>query len=533
MGDGLSHPTVQLICVCDGSDGESRLRGWLEEARPARYRLRIAGDWPELLAWPDLHEAAAAVLAVHGQGEDLPERLSQLRRRAPRLAPLLWLEPGQEALCCRALALGAQDCLVAGRFDGSGLVLALDRAIARQALVASLRAEADFFRSVVEDQTEFVCRLMPDGAISFANPAYCAYFGAPPDRAVGVNIFQWLRPEEASGLRRFLASLSPDQPVGRIEHSYTTAQGDVRWMKWTDRAFFDAQGRTIGYLCEGIDITERRHTEEALQSVEANLRQIFISNADGMIVADPAGMVLFANPAAGAMLGQRAWEMVGKPFPFGLKPDQASEMCLMQGGGRKLVLEMRVAGTKWQGQPALLASLRDISELVELREELRALSLEDELTGLSNRRGFITLARQLIKTAQRMHRRALLFFVDLDDLKVINDRLGHREGDRALAAASRVLKATFRESDVVARVGGDEFAALALEADEDQTRPILTRLDENLEEYNRSRPGFHALSLSVGTAVYDPVEPRPLEDLIVEADHKMYLHKRGKTPAQG
>jgi len=522
---------VQLICVCNGSGSEERLRALLDETRPVRYRISRVLDWPALVASPDLQGAAALVLAVHGRGEDLPEQMRQLRRLAPHLATLVWIEPGQADLLPRALALGAQDGLVEGQCDGPGLARALDRAIARQAVTASLRAQAEFFRSVVEDQTAFICRLMPDGVISYANPAYCAYFGMAAERAVGVNIFSWLRPEEASHLRSFLAGLSPEQPVGRIEHSYTTAQGDERWMQWTDRAFFDAQGRTTGYQCEGIDITERRRTEEALQTVEANLRQIFLSNADGMIVADPTGVVLFVNPAAEAMLGQRAWEMVGRPCAFGLSLDQAGEMCLMQGGGRKLVVEMRVAATKWQGRPALLASLRDISELAELREELRALSLEDELTGLYNRRGFTTLARQLIKTALRMRRRTLLFFVDLDDLKVINDRLGHREGDRALVGASRVLRATFRESDVVARVGGDEFAALALEADEDQTRPILARLQENLAEYNHARPGSYVLSLSVGTAVYDPAEPRPLEDLMAEADHKMYLHKRSKTPA--
>lgn len=529
----MSYSPVKLICLSPDAALAERLRGLLDQVRPVRYRLDRLAGWPALLDSPELDGVAAVLLAMPDLGAELPERMQQLRRRAPHLAVLAWLGPDQAPLAPRALALGAQDCLREDQCDGEGLVRALDRAIARQAVVADLWAEAEFCRSVVMDQTAFLCRLLPDGSISFANPAYCAYFGVPPDKAVGVNIFHWLRPEEAALLRRFLAGLSPEQPVGRIEHPYTTQQGEVRWMKWTDRAFFDQDGRTIGYQCEGIDITERRHTEQTLQAVEANLRQIFLSNADGMIVADPAGMVQFVNPAAEKVLGLRAWELVGKPFPFGLTSDQTSEMCLVRDGGRKMTVEMRVAQTKWQGQPALLASLRDISELVELREELRSLSLEDDLTGLYNRRGFVTLARQLIKTAQRMRRRTLLFFVDLDDLKLINDRLGHREGDRALIAAGQVLKATFRESDVVARVGGDEFAALALEADDDQTRPILARLGENLEAYNQSRPGAYVLSLSVGTAVYDPAEPRPLEDLMAEADHKMYLHKRGKTPAQG
>lgn len=96
-----------------------------------------------------------------------------------------------------------------------------------------------------------------------------------------------------------------------------------------------------------------------------------------------------------------------------------------------------------QGQLASLVSLRDITELARLRQELEALSLVDELTGLCNRRSFLTLARQQVKTAQRMGRRLHLYFIDVDELQQTNGRLGHGEGDRALKAASRVLKAPF------------------------------------------------------------------------------------------
>jgi GGDEF domain-containing protein len=97
-----------------------------------------------------------------------------------------------------------------------------------------------------------------------------------------------------------------------------------------------------------------------------------------------------------------------------------------------VVAEMRVVETKWRRAKAYLATLRDISELKMLQEELRKSSLVDELTGIYNRRGFSTLARQQLRTAQRMGRRLHLFFMDMDQLKAINDTMGHNQGDRAI-----------------------------------------------------------------------------------------------------
>ncbi len=529
LGWDVNEPAMTILCLGLDQSRLAALDGMIPEAGAGRYRLRPHPGGRERLDASELPLAEAVLLSPDGDGQAGLEAIAGLRKLAPHLPIVLLLAPGQESLVAPALALGAQDCLTWGLFDAPRLTRALDLARLRQASLEKLRVESDFFRSIVNDQTELICRLLPDGTVTFANLAYCRYFGASPDKVVGMNFFGFLAPEEGRQARRFLEGLTPEVPVGRSEQSYQTPGGETRWQAWTSRAFFNAQGRVLEYQGVGLDITERKLTEQTLQAVELNLRQIFLSNADGMIVADPKGKVLFVNPSAERMLSRDAADLVGSPFSFELTADTHSEMCLISRGGRKLVVAMRVVTTKWQGQPALLASLRDISELAELREELRSLSLEDELTGLYNRRGFITLARQQIKTALRMRRRMLLFFVDVDDLKMINDSLGHREGDRAVFGAAQVLRDTFRESDVVGRVGGDEFAALAMEADEEQAQPILERLRHSLESYNQGRPGSYRLSLSVGTATYDPAGPRPLEDLLAEADRKMYQQKRGKA----
>ncbi|MCX7766224.1 MAG: diguanylate cyclase, partial [Candidatus Sumerlaeia bacterium] len=133
--------------------------------------------------------------------------------------------------------------------------------------------------------------------------------------------------------------------------------------------------------------------------------------------------------------------------------------------------------------------IEDITERKWLEEELRALSLNDALTGLYNRRGFFTLAEQQLKIAQRTRQGLLLMFADLDGLKWINDHLGHQEGDRALVTVAKILKECFRSSDIIARLGGDEFAVLAVASRKEGTATILERLQKKIAEYNQQDSG--------------------------------------------
>lgn len=160
-------------------------------------------------------------------------------------------------------------------------------------------------------------------------------------------------------------------------------------------------------------------------------------------------------------------------------------------------------------------------------EELRALSLVDDLTGLNNRRGFLALAEQQIKFARRNNRELVLLFVDMDDFKQINDKHGHQAGDIALQRAARVLRATFRDSDIIARLGGDEFVVLA--ADTGTSASIVERLRRALVERNESEEYPYTLSFSVGAARFDPEEPPSIQELLRMADAMLYEQKRSRT----
>ncbi len=175
----------------------------------------------------------------------------------------------------------------------------------------------------------------------------------------------------------------------------------------------------------------------------------------------------------------------------------------------------------------LVRSIRYAVERKRAEEAIRALSLEDELTGLPNRRGFFALAEQQLKVARRTKTGLYLLFADVDGLKTTNDRFGHAEGDRLIRDAARILRATFRDSDIVARIGGDEFVVLMIQTDEAAPAQFLARLDTEIERRNAGEKES-PLSLSVGVTRYAREAPAPLEELIRRADALMYEEKRKK-----
>jgi diguanylate cyclase (GGDEF)-like protein len=164
----------------------------------------------------------------------------------------------------------------------------------------------------------------------------------------------------------------------------------------------------------------------------------------------------------------------------------------------------------------------------ELGKELLNLSITDPLTGLHNRRGFISLAAQQLKLSDRNRRAVLLFFADLDGLKWINDMLGHEEGDKALVEAATVFKETFRTSDIIARLGGDEFAIIAIDAAEASAEILKARLQSLVDARNHQEGRRYRISISVGCSYYDPENPCSLDELMARADQQMYEQKKFK-----
>jgi two-component system cell cycle response regulator len=175
----------------------------------------------------------------------------------------------------------------------------------------------------------------------------------------------------------------------------------------------------------------------------------------------------------------------------------------------------------------LVRALRYSIERHRLQKNLQNLSLMDDLTGLYNRRGFMALAEQHLRMIQRKGA-ALIVYLDLDELKVINDSHGHLEGNRALIVTANVLRACFRQSDILARLGGDEFCVLMTDATQDSDLQVRKRLQQRADFVNSLGSWKFRISFSVGIADVPVVHQPSLEQLLRAADTQMYDEKRNK-----
>jgi diguanylate cyclase (GGDEF)-like protein len=167
-----------------------------------------------------------------------------------------------------------------------------------------------------------------------------------------------------------------------------------------------------------------------------------------------------------------------------------------------------------------------LKELEAMNLQLKNLSIKDELTGTYNRRGFFQMAQTYHGHALQNGRSYLLFFIDLDGLKQINDRYGHEAGDFVIHGAGAILKETFRRTDIVARLGGDEFVVIAMDTDAAQTNLILEHLQNNIDGFNVASNKPYKLSLSSGVVEADWRCSKCIEDLLKEADEKLYVIKQ-------
>ena len=201
--------------------------------------------------------------------------------------------------------------------------------------------------------------------------------------------------------------------------------------------------------------------------------------------------------------------------------DRATDLNAMHAGAADYLVKGRVTADM------LERAIRYARERHRLLDEIRSLSLSDELTGLRNRRGFFTLAEQRLQLLERRGSLCVLVFADVDGLKAANDTLGHEAGDRLLVDAARVLNATFRRTDLVARLGGDEFVVLVDEADDDDIQGVLDRIQHQIDLRNAEADGtIPHLSISAGALCFRAGPAVALQELVAEADARMLQCKR-------
>lgn len=266
-----------------------------------------------------------------------------------------------------------------------------------------------------------------------------------------------------------------------------------------------------------------------IKRLEKNYRTALESNMDALVILNYDKEIFYLNSAAKRLFGENYKELILDIVDFDFMEKCVKEVVINCANGNKIIGEVCISDTDWEGKDAYLLSVRDITEKVELRERLKIQSVTDELTALYNRRGFFNLAEYKLKFAKRNKKGMLLFFIDIDGMKYINDNLSHHEGDLTLEGASTILRETFSDQDVIARIGGDEFAVLSINAEEEDIQKLTTKLLNKQKEFNNAKKYPFNISMSVGAAYFHPDSVTTINELMSKADRLMYENKNQKS----
>ncbi|MCX8110230.1 MAG: PAS domain S-box protein [Syntrophorhabdaceae bacterium] len=420
-------------------------------------------------------------------------------------------------------------------------------ALLRKQMALSLQASESKYRNIFENATEGIFQIRNDGNILSVNTSFSDMYGyESPDVLIGkvsIDRHFFADKDEYNRLKHILEEKGS---VKGYEILSRKKDGTLFWISLNARAVRNEKNQII-YL-EGTveNINERKQIELMLKESEERYRILTEQSPVGIYLIQD-GLFRYVNKTFAEIHGYDPEEIINKLSPRDLtivEEGTSIEKIVRdlwddKGGMRLEILARRKDGTVrngeiygskviYNGKPAVLGTMLDITEKKQMEERLKALSITDELTGLLNRRGFFTLAEQQLKMARRLGKELILFFIDMDGLKWINDNIGHQEGDKALITLAKALKDTFRESDIIGRLGGDEFAVFALSTGSTNPDLLVKRLNFSVDNYNTTEQLAHKISFSIGFVKYDPMNHNSLDDLILVADNIMYAEKKKK-----
>jgi diguanylate cyclase (GGDEF)-like protein/PAS domain S-box-containing protein len=412
----------------------------------------------------------------------------------------------------------------------------------RKAEIALQESEVKF-RGLIERAEDIVFVVGLDGIVSQVNPAVTRLAGWSVEEVLNRYFDDFIYEEDHQRVMEAVRDLVQFQQAPYIEVRVKCKDGSAIPMEVAGTVLGNP-GEPSGILGICRSLIQRKEMENKLRESERVARTLLNASPDASFLINNQGRILGANQSFLEMI--KAWEdmAVGHLLVDVCPPSIWKDLQpgidsvlntnrMFQGLGNfknshyEIIIYPVIdeSGQVFQ----MAAVIKDITAYKKTEKALQEMSLVDDLTGLYNRRGFQALAHQQLKIAKRRRTPMTLLFADLDQMKWINDNFGHLEGDWALREISSLLKQSFRESDIIARIGGDEFVVLMPQTSGIDADTLLKRLEENLGEYNNRLEAKYPLSISKGLAELDPASPCGIEELLAKADQKMYDEKNQKT----
>ncbi|MBA1145948.1 diguanylate cyclase [Ectothiorhodospiraceae bacterium WFHF3C12] len=417
-----------------------------------------------------------------------------------------------------------------------------------------LRELSQFREGIIDNASIWINVIDPHARVVVWNKAAEQISGYRREDVLGTTrIWELLYPDPdyRDFITRTAAEIIADGvEVTEFETFIRTKGGESRSIAWNSRRFFGDDGEIVGSVAIGRDITDRKQAEAALRAREQQLANL-MANMPGMAyrcVNDPEWTMEFVSSGCLELTGyppealvnnreigyaslvhpddrERLWDQTqaavreGRPYAheYRLRTRSEEEIWVWEQG-------RAVADS---GGRVLEGIIMNITDRKNLEQELSSLARCDPLTGLANRREFYKLLVDELERAQRYDRPLALLWLDLDDFKQVNDRLGHLAGDEVLRRLAHLLADSVRTADRVARIGGEEFVVLLPEMGLEEASETAERLRRLVGETRFELDGGDAVSttVSVGVAVY-PVHGASVDDLAGAADQAMYDAKR-------
>ncbi len=425
-----------------------------------------------------------------------------------------------------------------------------DNKIAEQAI----RESEQIYRFLSEGIIHQVWTADPNGKLDYVNERTVKYFGCTAEKLINDNWKDFVHPEDLSDcLKKWSHSLETGEYY-ECRFRLRKWDGEYQWYLARATPEFDADGKIFKWLGTNTDVDEQVKANAALKDSESKFRTLLQNMSEGLLQVNNDFVIEFVNDRFCDMTGYSSEELIGKTTYDFLYDDESIkfmqerdkrrlkglsenyELGIQKKNGERLWVLIGGAPTIGEDGSVMgsMGVFTDITERKLAEEKLIHDAFHDVLTGLANRALFIDHLRLRIERAKReINPLFAILFLDFDRFKVINDSLGHSEGDKLLIAVAQRLESTLRSSDLIARLGGDEFTILLNELDDpNQASQIASRIQELLNTPFELAGGEIFMSASIGIALGSDGSISA-EDMLRNADIAMYRAKsKGKARHQ-